>query len=252
MTNNHTSVAPRVLVVDDEELFRRSTVDILIDRGFKADGVSDAVQGMAAVRRDSYDLVISDLRMDGNLNFEFINDLIQCKRDTPLMIVTGYPSIQTAVESIRLSITDYLIKPIRPDEFLLRVQHALRRGRGQLEKNCDECRGIFKDMPDFITKPSSSDVMTLERVLHDQVQDMCRAIEGVFEVTRQASGQASRGSKDLCHYSKCSNLERHRSMLKDAASVLAKTKNSFKSKELAELRQRIECLLAQEQHDRNS
>jgi DNA-binding response OmpR family regulator len=247
MTNNQTSVAPRVLVADDEDIFRRSTVDILIERGYDAIGVSDVGQGMDAVQRGGFDLIISDIRMNGNLNFEFIREIIQCKRETPLMIVTGYPSIQSAIESIRLSITDYLIKPIPPDEFLLRVQTALRRGHGLSETNCSECRGIFNDTPTFINKQPSSDPMTLERIMNDQIHEMYRAMEGLYHATRLASGQASGGTKDLCQFSKCSNLDRHRSMLKETVAVLVKTKNSFKSKELAELRERIEELLSQEQ-----
>lgn len=239
MSTTIPSLPNRILVADDEEMFRRSTVDILRSRGYQADGVCDASEGENALKSNSYDLVIVDLQMNGNTDLAFVRS-VSANNKIPSMIVTGFPTLKSAVESIHLMIVDYLIKPINPQEFLNRVETALRKKHSVV--NCYEQKTGNKLVE--VNGPALQTAMSLDQILAHQIGEMYRALEGLQLATQIASEQPGITSHDLCQYSKCSNLEKHRDMLKETVATLMKTKNSFKSKELADLRARIETFLA--------
>lgn len=84
----------------------------------------------------------------------------------------------------------------------------------------------------------------MEIVLKSQIKEIYRSLEALEHAVHIASDSAYVASKkDLCELSRCSNLERHRALLREAVAVLVKTKSSFRSKELADLRARIETFL---------
>lgn len=228
-----------ILVADDEEIFRRSTVDILRGRGYDADGVCDAFEGADAIQKKSYDLVIADIQMNGNSDLEFIRNTSAIK--IPSMIVTAYPSLKSATESIRLMIVDYLIKPINPNEFLSRVEAALNKKNASSE-GAHRVESLKQENVENDARQNSD--MSMEVVLKSQIKEIYRSLEALEHAVHIASDSAYVASKkDLCELSRCSNLERHRALLREAVAVLVKTKSSFRSKELADLRARIETFL---------
>ena len=121
----------RLLIADDEPLFLRTTSELLTKAGYECVLVSDAKSALAELQTGHYDLVLSDLHMPGN----FHGELLRAQRDgwpqIPLIVVTGMPSLPTAIESIRLGITDYLLKPVRFEELLASVRRALAKSAPQ-------------------------------------------------------------------------------------------------------------------------
>lgn len=115
----------RILVADDEPLYLRTTGDLLRKSGYECVCVPDAGQAMQRLREEDFDLVLSDLNMPGNLKLELLHDHSRLRKHVPIIVITGVPSLPTAIESIRLGIADYLLKPIKFEDLLRSVQNAI-------------------------------------------------------------------------------------------------------------------------------
>jgi len=114
-----------LLLADDEPLYLQATSQLLRKAGYECTCVSDAPAAIHALTNGAIDLVLTDLNMPGNLKLE----LLRAGRDhwpnVPLIVVTGVPSLPTAIESVRLGIADYLVKPVKFDVLLKSVQRVL-------------------------------------------------------------------------------------------------------------------------------
>ena len=136
-------VTTRILVVDDEKnilaLFRK----MLNVEAFKSmDNPYDVVEVVTAltgeeawslIQKESFDLIISDLAMEGMSGIELLERVKSFQPDLPFMILTGVGTIEAAVRSMKLGAYDYLTKPFQHDELLLSICKALDYGRMHLE-----------------------------------------------------------------------------------------------------------------------
>ena len=150
MTDNPRT---RILIADDEPLYLRTTGDLLRKAGYDCVCVPDAHEALNALTNESFDLILSDLNMPGNLKLELLQQGREVWPHIPLIVITGVPSLPTAIESIRLGITDYLLKPVKYDDLLASVQRALEhRTEGQpiVERSTDERRALATKFPDII------------------------------------------------------------------------------------------------------
>lgn len=112
----------RILIVDDDDELRRMLVDYLTSQGYTALGTRSIQQGQEALRTDSFDLVISDLRLQDGNGLDFLRQLRQVSPKTYGILMTGYSTMETAVEAIRIGLFDYLIKPVLPAQLDLVLQ----------------------------------------------------------------------------------------------------------------------------------
>ncbi len=122
----------RILIADDEESFLYSTADILRREGYDCSCASDAIAATEMLRKESYDLLIADIKMQGNSDLEFIKALPQIAGEMPVILVTGYPSLNSAIESIQLPVVAYLVKPFELNELLVRVKDIIT-GKGHFK-----------------------------------------------------------------------------------------------------------------------
>ena len=105
------SPTPRILIADDEPLYLRTTAALLRKAGFECTCAADGEAALEALAREPFDLVLSDLNMPGNLKLELLQEGRRRWPQVPLIVITGAPSLPTAIESVRLGIADYLLKP---------------------------------------------------------------------------------------------------------------------------------------------
>jgi DNA-binding NtrC family response regulator len=117
----------RILVADDETTFLEATTDLLRDEGFECDATANAYRAKEMLCQKEYDLLIADVRMPGNLKLELIQGLQQIAAGLPAILVTGYPSLDTAILSTKLSVAGYLLKPLDFDELLKLAREAITR-----------------------------------------------------------------------------------------------------------------------------
>jgi DNA-binding NtrC family response regulator len=125
MSDLHQPPTARILVADDEPLYLKTTGALLRKAGYDCVCVADADAAIAALRKGSFDLILSDLNMPGNLRLELLREGRTGWPDVPVIVITGVPSLPTAIESLRLGITDYLLKPVRYEDLLASIQKAL-------------------------------------------------------------------------------------------------------------------------------
>jgi two-component system response regulator HydG len=116
---------PRILIADDEPLFLQTTAALLSKAGFTCTTASSGTAALQALSQEPFDLVISDLNMPGNLKLELLREGRTKWPEIPVIVVTGAPSLPSAIESVRLGITDYLLKPVKYEDLLSAVRRAL-------------------------------------------------------------------------------------------------------------------------------
>jgi two-component system response regulator RegA len=107
-----------LLVVDDDERFRTRLVRAFRDRGFDAAGAASYDDAVAAARADSPELAVVDLRLPDRTGLEVVLALKAIDGTTSIVVLTGYGSIATAVEALRLGATNYLTKPADADQIV--------------------------------------------------------------------------------------------------------------------------------------
>lgn len=110
--------AHSVLVVDDDEVFRNRLVRAFSERGYDARGAPDHRNAMEMAQSDSPELAVVDLRMPDRSGLEVVRGLKAIDPSTNVVVLTGYGSIATAIEAVRLGATHYLTKPADVDDIL--------------------------------------------------------------------------------------------------------------------------------------
>lgn len=116
--------SPSVLVVDDDETFRGRLVKAFESRGFETRGASDVPVALELARAESPELALVDLRMPNGSGLDLVRELKAVDRTTNIVVLTGYGSIATALEAVRLGATHYLTKPADVDEILAAFARA--------------------------------------------------------------------------------------------------------------------------------
>ncbi len=106
------------LVVDDDDVFRTRLVRALEARGFEARGAGDHASALALARADSPEFAVVDLRLPDRSGLDVVRDLKALDETTAVLVLTGYGSIATAIESLRLGAIHYLSKPVDVDQIL--------------------------------------------------------------------------------------------------------------------------------------
>jgi two-component system response regulator RegA len=111
-------VRASILIVDDDETFRRRLARALGDRGYDVRVAADYETAMQSAHEDSPQLAVIDLKMPGRSGLELVRDLLAVDPTTRIVVLTGYGSIATAVDAMRLGAKHYLPKPADADEIL--------------------------------------------------------------------------------------------------------------------------------------
>lgn len=114
---------PRILIVEDEDIIRSAVRKLLLHAGYTVEDVSSVEEAEQHHDPDSFDLIISDLRLPGVPGTE----LIHRAPNTPVLIMTSYASLRSAVDSMKMGAVEYIAKPFDHDEMLAAVEGILSR-----------------------------------------------------------------------------------------------------------------------------
>ena len=115
----------KILLVDDEEIFLRPLAKTILSAGFLVGTASSVPEAREKLRNDEFDLVVSDVRMPGTDGIAFTRSLHEEFPDLPVILMTAYGSIRTAVDAMKAGAGDYLLKPFEPDEMLLLIRRTM-------------------------------------------------------------------------------------------------------------------------------
>ena len=117
-----------ILLADDEETFLEATQDLLQEEGYECHTVRNVEElGEVLHRGWDFDVLITDLNMPGNRVLETVREIRSQSTQLPVIVVTGYPSVPTAVESLHLHVLEYLIKPVDYPALLLAIKQGLHQ-----------------------------------------------------------------------------------------------------------------------------
>ncbi len=119
----------RVLVVDDEELARETICEILVREGYSATGVESAEAALQLAKGDCFDLLLADIKMPKKDGLELVEEFREISPQTIPILITGYPSIETARIAISQGVYNYITKPFDRGEICLALADALGRKR---------------------------------------------------------------------------------------------------------------------------
>jgi two-component system response regulator HydG len=108
----------RILIIDDDRAFRVGTGALLADEGYEVDAAASGNEGLEKLRDDLFDMVLLDLRMEGRTGLSVLEELRQGGNDVPVLMLTGFATVDSAVAALKLGADDYLTKPC--DNALLR------------------------------------------------------------------------------------------------------------------------------------
>lgn len=118
---------PKLLVVDDEEVICQGCRRVFSRQGFAVDISSDAANGLDLAIGTDYAAILLDMKMPNMDGIQFLEQLRKTRPDTPVILMTGYPSIPNAASAMRFGAADYVTKPFTPEEITKAVQRLVRR-----------------------------------------------------------------------------------------------------------------------------
>ncbi len=114
-----------ILIADDESSIRESLTIVLEDEGYNCTTVQDGEEAIEAIDENSFDIIISDLKMPKTDGLGVLEHALQHSSDTLTIIITAHATIETAIQALRKGAADYILKPLDFDEVLIRIENLL-------------------------------------------------------------------------------------------------------------------------------
>lgn len=139
-----------ILLVDDDDAYRHRMARAFSDRGYPVVGVAEGASALEAIRQTEFFGVVSDLRMPGMSGVDLVRKVVLLRPGIPIVVLTGFGSIASAIEAVRLGARDYLTKPADTDQLV-----AALRGEPPMQNR---------------PKPVMAEVPSLDRVEWEHIQ----------------------------------------------------------------------------------
>jgi DNA-binding NtrC family response regulator len=152
-------------VVDDDLAMREMLASLFREQGFAVEEAASADEALHHLGEAEFDVVLSDIKMPGRSGVELVGEARRLRPDTPVVLMTGFGSIDSAVEAMRSGAFDYITKPFEPDVVQLTVERALER-RALEEENLRLRRAVDRtsSLGDLIgASPAMRDIFALVR-----------------------------------------------------------------------------------------
>ena len=124
-----------ILVVDDDAEMRELVYDVFKDRGHQITMAGSGQEALALLAEQDHAVVLTDLRMKGMPGTELLAEIRRLYPDIGVILMTGFGSVDTAVEAMKRGASDYLTKPVKNDELVRVVERAIREAALRREIN---------------------------------------------------------------------------------------------------------------------
>ena len=224
----------RILIADDEEMVGTVLSQLLGAAGYDCQWVADGVETVLALGRSRFDLLIADINMPGNRQLELMQELPRVAPGLPVILLTGDPSVASAASAVRLHAKAYLPKPPDLAELKVLVQESIANYRVHqaVRRKWDQFQSLSLDLNQQLATPRSKAVDPRE---FQELENIFKALSDVV-----LAGKVNT-SPDAVHVVEHIQLV---NAVQETISVLEKTKRAFKSKQLGQLRERLESLVS--------
>ncbi len=116
---------PKILVIDDEKSIRKTLREILEYENFIVDEAGDGAEGTAMAEKDNYDIILCDIKMPKVDGMEALDNILKSRPDTPIVMISGHGTIETAVEAVKKGAFDFIAKPLDLNRLLVTIRNAM-------------------------------------------------------------------------------------------------------------------------------
>ena len=124
-----------ILIVEDDITFGMMLKTWLGKKGFEVSSVSNIARARKHIESQNVDLILSDLRLPDHEGIDLLKWMNEQGMDIPLIIMTGYADIQSAVQAMKLGARDYIAKPVNPEELLKKISECLQSEKSPATHN---------------------------------------------------------------------------------------------------------------------
>ncbi len=128
----------KILIVDDEEVVRLSHLRSLADTDCHAESAQDGKEALRFMEQHPFDVILLDLSMPDLNGMDVLKIIKQRWPASEVVVITGYPSIESAKEAVRLGAYNYLAKPVGPDEVIKAANDAMTQKRWALRDQLED------------------------------------------------------------------------------------------------------------------
>ena len=234
----------RILIADDEPTFLNSTAELLRREGYDVETVEDAPSAVKAISDASFDLLITDLEMPGNADLDLVQQIANISGGLPIIIITGFPSVRSAVACIELPVTAYLVKPVDFTTLLARVSGAIARFRSyQAMQDAEGRLRDYRRKLEVLPTTAGTDAKTgIDMFLAMTLRNVMGSLSDLEHLGRALAGKADEQPQHPCQLINCPRGAQLQQAVDDTIAVLEETKGTFKSKTLGDLRHRLELV----------
>lgn len=163
----------KILVVDDSKLSRTFCTDILVEDGFEVETASTGMEALGLIAEEDFDLVILDLVLPDIGGQDVLKRSKQTKASTNFIVITGHASLDSAIESLKSGASDYLTKPLNPEEFKIIVNRTIDQRR-----LFDENKGLTKLVKLYEISKVISSCLDYERFHEVLLDSILQVVEG--------------------------------------------------------------------------
>lgn len=172
-----------ILIIDDEESLRLTFQLFLQRQGYSpVQTAASFEEALTIINDNHFDLIISDIVLEGNSGIDLLRRIREMEVDCPVVMVTGYPNVDTAAEAVRLGAFDYISKPVDKETLLKTARLALRQYRLECEKEQTEQKNqqyqtlletIFRSVSDaIITVDPDLTIVTLNQAAASLLREL--------------------------------------------------------------------------------
>ena len=237
------TIAGRILLADDEATFRNSTAELLRGEGFECETVSDGESALSRVAEQPFDLLITDLEMPGNADLQLVRQMAERSGGLPVIILTGYPSVRSAVACIELPVAAYLTKPVAFPELLERVRRSVNRFRSYqaMQRTEERLRTWREEFQHLAKADAASSRVPVDVFLTLTLRNVMGSLTDLEQLSRAVAQQPV--TEHPCQLMNCPRGSQLQEAVVETIRVLEETKGAFKSKALGDLRHKLELLL---------
>jgi len=237
-----------VLIADGEEAFTRGTAALLRGEGYECDCAPDGAATAEMLCATDYDLLIADINVCRTPALSVVCKLPHVVDAIPVIVVTNEPHLDSTVTGLELPLLAYMIKPVEPQRLLEIVRAGVNCQRSyravcvanqrlaEWQKDLEAIRNRIRLLPASVSPMDISNFVTLT---------MRNVFEALFDLKHLTEAIASpQPEVNVCQLMDCPRVGAFVAALQETISVLEATKSAFKSKELGQLRQKLEQILA--------
>lgn len=235
------------MLADDEHVFLSATSLLLRNAGFCCDCAQNSDESFEKLAKTDYDLLIADIKMPGNSKLELVRKALDLRPAVSIILLTGFPSQQTAMDAIELSVAAYIIKPVVWDDFMQKVRSAVKTSLLQ-KMITGTIDGLLKwgdELENIELSYAHGRGVAFETALNGFLSITAVGIDETFRnihLVAELLGDVKQ-NVEVCNVMQCRRLPELKDGIKEAIASIKKSREMFKSKQLGKIREKLEYLL---------